>query len=118
MALSLRWAARTSTLLTTTSVTAPSSPPTRLLSLPMTAFCTTFDRRRSTTRSNVLSCARSRFPARRSSRRMPRYTATVRITFSSERDAGGEQVVGDGREHRCEVAMAGSLPRLDLTGVR
>src|SRR5690242_10848586 len=49
----------------------------------MIAFCTVFDSVSSTTKSNGLSCARIRFPPRRSRNTSSRYTITGRTIFST-----------------------------------
>jgi hypothetical protein len=74
---------RTSTKFTPSRIAAPSSPPVSELSFPITAFCTTFESRSRTTRSNEFSCASCRFPATCSRTSSAPYTATVRIAFSA-----------------------------------
>ncbi len=66
-----------------TRVIAPTIPPVRDVSLPMMAFCTTFDSRKMTTKSKVFMLAMPRLPASRNSRAISAYTATVRMIFSA-----------------------------------
>ena len=56
---------RLTAVLTVTRVTAPMIPPVRDVSLPMTAFCTTLDSKKITTKSNVFMVASPRLPVSR-----------------------------------------------------
>ena len=62
----LRTIVNASAKLATNSVIAPIHAPVIESSLPMMPFCTAFATDSRTTKSNVLSCASSRLPARRS----------------------------------------------------
>ena len=55
---------RATSSLITISVTAPIAPPTNELSGPMMAFCTTFESRSTTTKSDAVSWAASRLASR------------------------------------------------------
>jgi len=64
-------------------VTAPMSPPTSELSLPIIAFCKTLLIRSRTTRSKALSWPSCRLPQRRKATSKNAYTTAARSTFSA-----------------------------------